>query len=480
MSTNNKYIIQSFACFFLTLLMVGCNLPAATVRAEKRATPDSYNATSTDTSNIASIDWQAFFDDRNLASLIDTALKNNQELNIVIQEINIRKNEIQARKGEYLPSINLGTGGGVDKVGQFTRNGAVEENLNIRENTPFPDPLGDLQLGLNASWEIDIWKKLRNAKGAAEHRYLSSVEGKNFLVTQLVAEIATSYYELLALDNALSIVQQNIEIQTNALEMIKIQKESTRVSQLAVSRFEAQLLHTKNLQYELKQVITEKENYLNFLAGRFPQPIPRTPSVLMETAVTKYASGIPSQLLQNRTDIRSAENELQASKLDVKSAKAAFYPSLDIAAGVGYNAFNPAYLLNPSSIAYNIVGDIAAPLVNRNALKANFSNANARQMQAVYTYEQTVLQAYVDVVNELARIENYSNSYDTKNQEVEKLQESVTIATSLFNSARAEYTEVLFTQRDALDAKLELIEVKKNLVLGKILLYKALGGGWGR
>ncbi len=478
MSNNKKHILQLVAGCFLALMIVGCNLPATTVRAEKRATPDSYSTLSNDTSNIASIDWHSFFDDVNLASLIDTALKNNQELNIIVQEIAIRKNEIQSRKGEYLPSINLGAGGGIDKVGQFTRNGAVEEGLNIRENTPFPDPLGDLQLGLNASWEIDVWKKLRNAKGAAEQRYLSSIEGKNFLITQLVAEIATSYYELLALDNALNIVQQNIDIQTNALEMIKIQKESTRVSQLAVSRFEAQLLHTKNLQYELKQEITEKENSLNFLAGRFPQPISRTPSVLMETSVTKYASGLPSQLLQNRTDIRSAANELEASKLDIKSAKAAFYPSLDIAAGMGYNAFNPAFLLNPSSIAYNIVGDIAAPLVNRNALKANFSNANARQMQAVYNYEQTVLQAYIDVINELARIDNYSNSYETKNQEVEKLQESVTIATSLFNSARAEYTEVLFTQRDALDAKLELIEVKKNLVVGKILLYKALGGGW--
>lgn len=478
MSNNKKHILQLVAGCFLALMIVGCNLPATTVRAEKRATPDSYSTLSNDTSNIASIDWHSFFDDVNLASLIDTALKNNQELNIIVQEIAIRKNEIQSRKGEYLPSINLGAGGGIDKVGQFTRNGAVEEGLNIRENTPFPDPLGDLQLGLNASWEIDVWKKLRNAKGAAEQRYLSSIEGKNFLITQLVAEIATSYYELLALDNALNIVQQNIDIQTNALEMIKVQKESTRVSQLAVSRFEAQLLHTRNLQYELKQEITEKENSLNFLAGRFPQPISRTPSVLMETSVTKYASGLPSQLLQNRTDIRSAENELEASKLDIKSAKAAFYPSLDIAAGMGYNAFNPAFLLNPSSIAYNIVGDIAAPLVNRNALKANFSNANARQMQAVYNYEQTVLQAYIDVINELARIDNYSNSYETKNQEVEKLQESVTIATSLFNSARAEYTEVLFTQRDALDAKLELIEVKKNLVVGKILLYKALGGGW--
>ncbi len=135
--------------------------------------------------------------------MIDTALSRNQELNITLQEIEISKNEIRARKGEYLPFVGLRAGAGVEKVGEYTRNGAVEKNLEVKEGKAFPEPLGDYMVGVYANWELDIWKKLRNAKKGAALRYLATVEGKNFMVTNLIAEIAESYYELMALDNQL-------------------------------------------------------------------------------------------------------------------------------------------------------------------------------------------------------------------------------------------------------------------------------------
>ncbi|MEZ4799764.1 MAG: TolC family protein [Flavobacteriales bacterium] len=478
MSTNRKYFVFILISLSASVFVAGCKLQNGTVRDVKNNVPSAYTDNSTDTTNTGEINWHNYFDDPYLIALIDTALVNNQELNIVMQEIAIRKNEIRAKKGEYLPQINLAAGSALEKPGEYTRNGAVEQQLNVKEDQRFPDPLGDFNIGAVASWEVDIWKKLRNSKAAAEQRYLSSIEGKNFMVTQLVSEIASSYYELLALDNALSIVQQNIDIQSNALEMVKLQKESTKVSQLAVTRFEAQMLNTINMQYAIKQSITMQENYINFLTGRYPTPIQRSSDTFMDINIQMASTGVPAQLLANRPDIRSAEYDLGAAKLDVKSAKASFYPSLGISAGIGYNAFNPAFLIQPQSLMYNVAGDLLAPLINRNALMANFGNANARQMQAVVKYEQTLLQAYIDVVNQMAMIDNYSNSFNTKFQEVEKLKESVTIATSLFNSARADYTEVLFTQRDALDAKLELVEAKKMLILGKVNIYKALGGGW--
>ena len=123
--------------------------------------------------------------------MIDTGLKNNQELNIILQEIEINKNEIRARKGEYLPYVNLSGGAGLEKAARYTRNGAVEDNIDIKPGTEFPEPLTDYSLGVYASWELDVWKKLRNAKKAAASRYLASIEGRNFMVTNLVAEIAS-------------------------------------------------------------------------------------------------------------------------------------------------------------------------------------------------------------------------------------------------------------------------------------------------
>ena len=182
--------------------------------------------------------------------------------------------------------------------------------------------------------------------------------------------------------------------------------------------------------------------------------------------------------MTNRPDIKQAELALEAAKLDVSIARANFYPSFSIEAGVGFGSFNPKYLLNPQSILYNLGGDLMAPLVNRNAIKATYNSANARQLQAVYNYEQTILQAYIEVANQLSQIVNSSASYTTKAKEVDLLNQSITISNSLFRSARADYMEVLLTQREALESRMELIEIKLSQMNAKVNVYKALGGGW--
>lgn len=471
-------IHKSIVLFFLVLSLWACKTSNTAIKTENKSTPASYNNLQ-DSTNTAKIKWKDYFTDQNLSALIDTALKNNQELNITLQEIEISKNEVKARKGEYLPFVNIGGGAGIDKGSKFTRNGIVDENINIHPGTTnFPDPMPDFMLGISASWELDVWKKLRNAKKAAVERYLSSIEGKNFMVTNLIAEIASSYYELIALDNQLEIVQRNIEIQSNVLQTIKQQKEAAKVTQLAVNRFEAQLLNTQNLQYEIQQKIIEAENKINFLVGRFPQPVQRTSKTFNDIVFDSIDAGLPSQLLENRPDIRQAELELMASKLDVKVAKASFYPSLGIKANVGYQAFNPNYIVEPESMFFSLAGDLIAPLINRNAIKAVYFSANAKQIQAVYNYERTILNAYIEVVNELSKMNNFAKSYQTKSNEVEILSQSITISNNLFSSARADYMEVLLTQREALESRMELIEIKMKQMNTKINIYKTLGGGW--
>lgn len=469
------------ALVFAALAVTGCKLPADAVqRTESKSVPGAYstNATAQDTLNSAKVKWKQFFTDKNLVTLIDSALANNQELNITLQEIQISKNEIRARKGEYLPFLGLKGGAGVEKVGKFTRNGATESNLEIVPGKENPEPLPDYMAGAYATWELDIWGKLHNAKKAAVGKYLSSVEGKNFMVTNLIAEIANSYYELLALDNQMDLVKKNIELQTNALEIVKIQKESARVNELAVRRFQAQVLNTQSLQFNIQQRITETENRINFLVGRFPQHVERTASNFTDLVPTKISSGIPSQLLANRPDIRQAEQDLAAAKLDVKVAKARFYPSLSISAGVGYQAFNPSYLVKPESLLYSLAGELTAPLINRNAIKAAYYSANSKQVQAVYNYERTILNAYVEVANQVAKINNTEKAFDLKSKQVDALNQSIDISNDLFMSARADYMEVLMTQRDALESKFELIENKMQQMNATVNIYRALGGGW--
>ena len=478
-----KRLYQCLSAAGLSLAFAACKTPELVVKNESRNVPASYAtapaAATLDSTNSGQLPWKQFFADADLRLLIDAALQNNQELNITLQEIEIAKNEVRARKGEYLPFVNLGASAGAEKVGRYTIRGATEENINIREGRRTPDPLTDFQVGAFATWEVDIWHKLRNARKAAALRYLATIEGRNFMITNVISELANSYYELLALDNQLAIVKQNIGIQSNALELVKLQKESARTTELAVKRFEAQVQHTRALQFKLQQSIVEAENKINFLAGRYPQPVARNDASFNALVPTVIQSGLPAQLLGNRADIRQAEQQLSAAKLDVQVARANFYPSLRLTSGIGFAAYNPALLLStPESMLFSLAGDAVAPLFNRNGIKALYYNANATQTQAVYRYEKTLLNAYIEVNNQLASINNLAQSYEAKSREVAALNQSVSISNDLFRSARADYTEVLFTQRDALESKFDLIETRMQQLNATVNVYRAMGGGW--
>lgn len=477
-NTNKKRALQYLWMISICLSFTACKLPALINKTENKTVPVSYN-NSQDTTNWAKIRRNDFFTDSNLRSLIDTALVNNQELNIILQEINIGKAEVLSRKGEYLPFVNAQGGAGADKVARYTRSGALEVNTDIAPGKAFPEPLPDFFLTANASWEVDIWRKLRNSRDAANSRYLSSIDGKNFMITLLVSEIANSYYELMALDNKLEILKSNIEIQKNALEIVKLEKNAARVTELAVRKFEAEVLKNQSRQFYIQQEIIETENRINFLVGRSPQPIQRNSQAFPNIIPDTIYAGIPAQLLENRPDIRQAGLELIASKLDIKVAKANFYPSLRITANLGSQSFNPQYFLRmPESMLFALAGDAIGPLINKKAIKAQYYTANAKQIQAVYNYERTILNAYIEVLNQLSMVSNLKKSYDFKEQQVNALTQSITISTYLFKSARADYMEVLMTQRDALESKFELIETKQQQMNAMVNLYRALGGGW--
>ncbi|MGZ4968548.1 MAG: TolC family protein [Methylobacter sp.] len=472
-------ILQLMVLGAVGLMLQACGIPELTPKNEDTHLPDSFKPGLSEQTNTATVKWKDFFEDPNLLSLIDTAVANNKEVNMMMQRISVAQNEIQARKGAYLPFVNFGAGANGEKIAMYTRNGAVENNLQLSNGQEFPTFLGDYQFGLFSTWEIDIWKKLRNAKQVAVLEYMASNEGKNFLVTNLVAEVAHSYYELIALDNQLENLKQNISIQQNGLEMVKQLQLFARTTTLAVKRYEAEVAKNQSKKFEILQQITVTENRINFLLGRTPQPIQRASTGFMDMKPKLIQAGIPSQLLQNRPDIRKAELELSAAKLNIEVARANFYPSFGIKAGVGFEAFALKYLINtPESLAASIAGDLAAPVINKNAIIAEYKNSNAKQVQAAYEYEQSIINAYVEVVNQLSNIDNLDKNYQLKRKQVDTLVQSINVANQLFKSARADYLEVLLTQRDALDAKKELIETKQKQISAMVDLYKSLGGGW--
>lgn len=469
------------------MALTGCipTPPGGEPRDARTEMPDSFGgeappsadgdatAEADDEPSSATVEWRSFFADPHLVALIDAAVTNNQELNIAIQEMLVANSEIMARRGDIFPSLSAGVGAGLERVGRYTSQGQSDEHSSVATDLP------DFSIGLYASWEIDIWGRLRDTADAAMYRYLASAEGRNFMITRLVAEIATSYYELLARDRELAIIDDNIRLQEGALEMMRVQLQAAQVTMLAVTRFEAQLRGFQSRRFEVQQEIVAAENHINFLAGRFPQHVERSTEDFFAMAPVTVHAGSPAALLESRPDVRQAELTLRSARLSVSAARASFYPALRLDAGVGVRSFDITQLVTtPESIFYNLLGGLTAPLLNRSGLTATYFAANAQQMQAVLRYEQTILSAFADVSTGISLVRNLGASYARKAEQVQRLQESVDLSTLLFNAARADYLEVLTTRRDYLEAQIELVETKQRQLSAAVALYQALGGGW--
>lgn len=470
------YILLGFA-----LLLAACgSAKLVTLNTDNKV--DSTYTGLRDTCNVAALPVNQFFTDQYLIKLIDTAFAANPDVLIALQRIEAANANLRYRKLNLLPNVDLSLSGGLEKYGDYTMNGVgnYDTNLspNINSDQHIPHPTPDYFAGFRSSWEVDLWGKLRSQKKAAFNRFLASQSGYKMVATSLTAQIATAYYELLALDNELRVIRKNIALQHNALEIIKIQKLGGRATELAVQQFAAQLKRTQALEYNAKQQITETQNRLNFLTGRISGPIARDTSISRLKLPQALEAGVPSQLLLNRPDIRQAEFELQAMNADIKAVRTAFYPSLTLSPYIGYNAFNAALLFNPASLAYGIVGGLTTPIFNRRKIKANYQRTVAEGREALYSYRKTVLTGFQEVVNSLNSIENYNQMYEHKLEAVKALNNAVAVANDLYLVGRASYLEVITAQRNVLDAELELANTKKNIFIGAINLYRSVGGGW--
>jgi NodT family efflux transporter outer membrane factor (OMF) lipoprotein len=461
--------------------LTGCSSLNTALSIPEKTLPDTFTQTvdKNEGITVASVNWREYFTDNNLQNLLDEAVKNNPDLQMALQRIEISRSSVKLANGALLPQVSLNVGGSVRRFGLYTMDGAGNSTTQITPGQTIPTNLPDMYLGMQSSWEIDIWEKLRHQRESAISTYLASVEGTNFVISTLVADVASYYTELLALDNELALVQQTITKQQEALEVIQLQKEVGRANELAVQQFHAQLLNTKILEKNIQQQVIEVENKINFLLGSYPKPIKRNKDVFAHELPAQIASGFPSQLLANRPDIREAEFKIEASKFDLQAAKAAFYPNFNITASLGFQAFNPEFLFSsPASIAYSVFGTLVAPIINMNALKAQFNTAQANQLTAMYHYQKTVLNAYVEVANQLVAIQNLQEINLLKTQQNALLKKSVGTSGELYRTARATYLEVLLAQQNALQSNIELIGVIKQQRLSAINIYKALGGGW--
>lgn len=426
--------------------------------------------------------YRSFFNDPILVALIDSSLVNNRDVQLAYARIQQSKAGVAFTKGIRLPDLNLAINSGVRKFGDYTIDGVgnydTQFSPNLTDAQQIPNPVPDYYVGVYSSWEIDIWGKLKNKKRAALLRYLASEQGRNLVIIDLVSAVARNYYSLLILDRELKIIQESIDLQENALQLIKAQMESGKTNELAVQLMTAQVMESKSIKLEVTQDIIRNENELNVLLGRYPQTIKRGELSSEITKFSRISATVPSELLAKRPDILQAENNLKAARADIKSAKAAFYPTLQLSGSLGLQSFRLALLLDsPSSVAFNLANGIVMPLLNRRALKAELMDAKGKQLEAYLNYEKTILNAMTEVYGLLQFKENLEQMQQIKTTEVSILQASVNTVNALYLSGRSTYLEIITAQDYFLERQLEALQVQLRNFNNQINLYKAIGGG---
>ncbi len=455
------------------LFLAGCRLPQMSALPGMRTLPAGWEG-GIDT---AAPPQRLFRHDPLLAALIDTVLAGNQDLKMATERIRMAGAVAAQARGMMLPQVNAGVTPSLRKFGLYTMDGAGNIVTEMENGKLIPIDLPDFMLGMQASWEADLWGKLRDRKSAARARFLASESARQLLRTALVAEAASAYYELVAADQELRMLDQTIALQEEALSLVKVQKEASVVNQLAVQQFEAQWLDQQGLRMQVMQLITDTEARINALAGRFNAPIPRDSAFFSANALLSLRPGIPARMMQNRPDIKQAEWEMTAARADLEAARKAFLPSLMITGSTALQAYRPgALMLFPASIAYSLIGGLAGPVINRNQIAGEFTKADALRREAIYNYQSKISQAYLEVHRELRRLDNLQGIFDLKRKESGILLAAVDVSRELFRYGRADYLEVLLARQNALRVNMELIEARRMQFLTAVRLYRALGG----
>lgn len=476
------YSINRHTIILSLLLLAACRTPQTARVNKDLKLPETFQHHSRDSGSMADVNWKSFFSDTTLQSLIQTGLENNPGLGMALQRIRSAQAQLLLARNARLPMLEAMLGGGVTKFGKYTIDGVgnFDTNLspNISKDQRIPVVTPDLWMGFRSSWEMDIWGRLNDKKKAAFSRLLASEKERQWLVTQLVAQIAQLYYELLSLDTELDILEKNKRLQEDALNVIRIQKTGGRATELAVKQFEAQLYSTSSYLIRVKQAMVETENGLNLLLGRFPQPITRKKQLFDQQLTVDRRTGLPSGLLLRRPDIQAATLQLLSADREIAAARKSFLPAFTIAPYVAFNSFNLAQWINPASVAYGFAGGLAAPVLNRNQLKASLEQAAASEGEAWHGYRQTVMQAFQEVETSLSAIGNHSSIHELKKKEATALDEAVGSARELYLTGYASYLEVITAQKSYLEAQLESVATYRSVLLAQVDLYRSLGGGW--
>jgi NodT family efflux transporter outer membrane factor (OMF) lipoprotein len=414
-----------------------------------------------DTTSIANIPWKQMFSDTLLQSLIQEGINNNFDLKIAVARIKSAAANAKQSKLALFPEVDANAA-------------ATFQNV---PSTQFGFPQTYL-FQATSSWEADIWGKLSSAKRAAIASLLQSEAYKRAVQTQLISDIATNYYLLMAYDQQLAITERTVENRIKEVETMKVLKESNVVTGAAVVQSEANRYSVEITIPDLKQNIRETENTLSILLGKQPDTIFRS-SLQQQIITSDLATGVPAQLLANRPDVQQAEYQLRNSFELVNVARTYFYPSFTITSSAGFSSTAIQQLFNPVSFFANVTGGLLQPIFDQGRNKQRLGVAQAAQEEYLNTFKKTILVAGQEVSDALFSYQSAMEKQSLRLQQISYLEKSVDYTKQLLEySSATNYTDVLTSEQNLLAAQLSSINDKLQQLNAIVNLYRSLGGGW--
>jgi len=425
-----------------------------------------------DSTTLADMPWQEVFNDPQLRDLIQEALQNNLQLRSAIEQIRIAEADFYQGRMSMLPTLSLGANASYNEQSDNANSFGGITGGSIPANERY-------SVSMSSSWELDVWGKLTSAKQASFAALLQAEATRRAVQTRLIAQVANSYYRLLALDKQLEITKETVENRRQDVEAIRSLKESGLVTGVSLQQSIANRYAAEVTIPELRQRITEQEHALSILLGRSPGDIQRN-SLEDQSPIDSLATGVPAQLLRNRPDIIAAEHSFRSAFELTNNARAQFYPSFRLTAEGGYQSLQTDDLFQPGSVFYNLIAGITQPIFNRGQNKAQLKRSKARQEQSKLELRSTIISASSEVSNALSSFNNAEEKRELSRKQLKALQNAVEYSRELLQYGEANYTEVLTAQQNYLSAQLSNINNKLQQLTAGVDLYRALGGGWNK
>jgi len=447
------------------LILVGCAVgPRYSRPATKK--PLAYSQAVTKSDSISNLKWWEVYQDTALQKLITLAIDSNFDLSIAVARVDEAKALLGYNQANMFPFLDYSVRGRASDFGTD----ANQSGIAFAQNS--------VALLGNVSWEIDLWGKLRHANRAAYADLVATDEVRKSVYISLVGQIAELYFQLRGLDERMLITQRTYETRMEYLRIITLRFEKGNVSELDKLQAQQIAADAQAQLFSLERSIIITENALNILLGQTYAPITRGLRNDQQQLPLDIPSGLPSELLERRPDIRSAEQQLIAQTERVGIAVALRFPSLSLTGFLGVASPEISNLLSPDAFLGSVTGQLTGPIFRFNQNKRRVEAERAKAKQAGYQYEKTVLTAFAEVENTLAEVRTYRNEFGARQTQVDATERSLLLSKALYDNGYTSFLQVLDSERELYNSQFQKSISLQNQLISTVRLYKALGGGW--